>query len=84
MVTCGQLLETNIQRNFTFKLFSVQKFDEAVPVNYGLSQATMHRLEKVMLGPFGAHLLIIDDILRTGHGSVSFVSVLTIPPNEKI
>ena len=64
--------------------FSVQKCDKAVQVSCGLSQTTMQRLETVMLGPYGDHLLINADIFQTGHGSVNFPPVLTFSLNENL
>ena len=64
--------------------FSVQKCDEAVQVSCRLSQTTMQRLETVMLGPYGGHLLIIADIFQTGHRSVNFPPVLTFSLNENL
>ena len=62
--------------------FFVRKCDKAVQVSCGLSQTTMQRLETVMMGPYGGHLLIIADIFQTGHGSVNFPPVLTFSLNE--
>ena len=62
----------------------MQKCDKAVHVNCGLSQAMMQRLETVMLGPYGGHLLIIADISQTDHGSINFASALTVPLNEHL
>ena len=64
--------------------FSVQKCDKSVQVSCGLSQTTMQRLETVMLGPYGGHLLIIADIFQTGHGSVNFPPVLNFSLNENL
>ena len=64
--------------------FSVEKCDKAIQVNCGLSQATMQRLETVMLGPYAGHLLIIADIFQTAHGSVNFAPVLTFSLDENL
>ena len=63
---------------------SLLKFDKAVEVNFGLSQATLQRFKTVMLCVYEGHLLIIADVFQAVHGSVTFVPVLTYCVNENL
>lgn len=74
----------NLKKLLPSVCFSVQRCDKAVQVNFGPSQTTMRRLEDVVLGPYGGHLLMIADIFQTGFGSIDVSPTLTFSLNENV